>query len=239
MADTSVIEIGELSGRLQVGDRELIAIVGGGGKTTTLYELGRQLKGRTVLTTTTKMGADRTEGVSVVIDPPDAELASALGDHGTVLAWKAMGPKRADGFEAERCNHWFASGIADNIVIEADGSKRRPFKAPLDYEPVIPTQATLVLACIGMAAIGAPIEKGCFRAETVATLLGASTSDVLTAEMAAQVLLADNGSKKSVPADARFVVLAHQVGAENRAAFDALVTAIDGRAQAVGVSALT
>lgn len=236
---TELLAAQDLAAGLALRDRELISIVGGGGKTTTLFELGRQLPRRTVLTTTTKMGSDRTEDCHVVIDPTDAALGAALDAHNTVLTWKATGPKRADGFAPERCDHWFETGIADNLVVEADGSKRRPFKAPLSYEPVIPTGTTLVLACIGMTAIGAPIEQGCFRAETVAGLIGASVGDELSADMAALVLLDNAGSMKSVPATARFVVLAHQVTDDNRNDFDALVAALDDRVPVIGVAALS
>ena len=38
------------------GENHLISLVGGGGKTTLLHALGKQLSGRTILTSTTKMG---------------------------------------------------------------------------------------------------------------------------------------------------------------------------------------
>ena len=53
------ISLGSLAESLkldQEGERHLISLVGGGGKTTLLHALGNQLLGRTVLTTTTKMG---------------------------------------------------------------------------------------------------------------------------------------------------------------------------------------
>ncbi|GIR37508.1 MAG: hypothetical protein CM15mP49_28930 [Actinomycetota bacterium] len=42
------------------GENHLISLVGGGGKTTLLHALGKQLSGRTILTSTTKWGLTKT-----------------------------------------------------------------------------------------------------------------------------------------------------------------------------------
>ena len=46
-------------GLLEENSSHHIAFVGGGGKTTLLHAIGRELKGKTILTTTTKMGSDQ------------------------------------------------------------------------------------------------------------------------------------------------------------------------------------
>ena len=134
----------ELVHALDMRDREHVSIVGGGGKTTTLFALGRQLDGRTILTTTTKMGSERTEGVPVLLSPGPAELATSFESTSRVLVWSDRSGHRADGVTPEICDGWFTDGVADHVVIEADGSRRRPFKAPYPYEPVIPTSTTFV-----------------------------------------------------------------------------------------------
>jgi len=55
----STTDLTNLASALQVNRGELISLVGGGGKTKTLFTLGEQLAGTTVLTTTTKMGAEQ------------------------------------------------------------------------------------------------------------------------------------------------------------------------------------
>ena len=140
---------------LGLGDREVVALVGGGGKTTALFALGRHRPGRRVLTTTTKMGVDRTGGLEVLLDPTDEELEAALDQHGRVLVWSATAGARALGVERARCDRW--SALADTVVVEADGSRRLPFKAPRAGEPVIPASTTQLVACVGMGAVGVPI----------------------------------------------------------------------------------
>lgn len=194
---------------LELGPQALVSFVGGGGKTTALFALGRYRQGRTVITTTTKMGVERTGGRPVLLDPGDAELARALDDHGWVIAWQHVDDHRAVGVTPQTCDRWGA--FADTVAVEADGSRRMPFKAPRDYEPVIPLASTHVVACVGMAAVGVPILEGCQRPELVAALAGCREVDELSPERLARVLLSPAGSRKDVPAGARFSVLLNRV----------------------------
>ena len=109
-----LIPIDDLAAALDVGDHELISVVGGGGKTTTLFALGRQLSGSVVLTTTTKMGRERTDDFGVLIDPSDETLQAAVTAQGAVLVWQGEDDHRALGVEPARCEHWF--GLVDQLL---------------------------------------------------------------------------------------------------------------------------
>ena len=194
-----------LDGALGLGERELVSFVGGGGKTTAVFALGRHRPGRRIITTTTKMGVERTGGVPVLIAPTDAELTGALDDHGRVLVWTHLDDHRAVGVEPEVCDRW--STFVDTVAVEADGSRRRPFKAPREYEPVIPEMSTLVVACVGMAALDTAIAAGCHRPDRVAAIAGCRESDPLTPERLVRVLVSSEGSRKDVPEAARYAVL--------------------------------
>ncbi|MEM7093209.1 MAG: selenium cofactor biosynthesis protein YqeC [Actinomycetota bacterium] len=229
--------VDELASALECGDRELVSIVGGGGKTTTLFALGRQLGGRRVLTTTTKMGSERDDGVAVLLDPSDDALGAALDRDPRALVWTDRSGHRADGVAPEACDRWFATGVADHVIVEADGSRRRPFKAPYPYEPVVPDQTTLLVACIGASALGGPIAEVCHRSDAVVDIVGGRIEDTLTPAKAAAVLLSDEGSRKSMPDHARFVIAVHQVRASNEAAVLELVQAVGDRAPIICVGA--
>jgi len=221
---TAPISLSELATALQVERGELISLVGGGGKTTTLFALGDQLVGTTVLTTTTKMGAEQSGEFDVLIDPTDQQLRSALEQSGRVLAWKAADDRRAIGVDALTADRWF--GIADNVVVEADGSRKRPFKAPAGHEPVIPSTTTLLIACVGASAFGRVISECCHRPDQVAALAGCSESDILTPARAAGVLQSSQGSRKDLPPGARFAIAVCRVGEQHGAAIDDLAKAI-------------
>ena len=209
MASHPLIELADLASALGVEQGELISLIGGGGKTTSLFTLGAQLQGTTVMTTTTKMGAEQTHGYQVLLDPTDAELVKRLNEQQRVLAWQEAEGRRALGVGPERCDRWF--DLADNLITEADGSRKRPFKAPVDYEPVVPSRTTLLVACIGASALGQPIETSCHRSDRVAAIAECEVTDLLTPARAAAVLSSEHGSRKGLPEHARFAVLVHRV----------------------------
>lgn len=236
MADlTSTSEIADA---LQLADRNLVSLVGGGGKTTVLFALGAQLAGTTVMTTTTKMGSSRTEGHRMITAPDDDELIAELREHRRVLVWHEIDGNRSLGVHANTCDRWFGndgSQLADNVIVEADGSRRKPFKSPAQHEPVIPHRTTILVACIGASALGRTIAEVCHRPELVAEIAQCSTHDALTPARAATVLLSDNGSKKHQPPDSRFAVAVCQVRPEERPAVDELVSRLDDQCHVVGL----
>ena len=206
---TEPVMIGDIADALGLGDHELVSLVGGGGKTTVLFALGAQLRGTVVLTTTTKMGRERTGGLEPLLAPSDETLLGGLADRRVALAWRAVSDHKALGVEPHVCDRWFE--MADHVVVEADGSRRMPFKAPLEYEPVVPAQTTVLVACVGAAALGAVISEQCQRPDRVAAVAGCSAADQLTPQRLAAVLLSAQGSRKDCPPSARFAVVINQV----------------------------
>lgn len=228
------IALSDLASALDVDQGELISLVGGGGKTTTLFALGEQLSGTTVLTTTTKMGAEQSGGWDVLIDPTDDALAKALATSRRALAWKAADGRRAIGVDGGTVDRWF--DIADNVVVEADGSRKRPFKAPAEHEPVIAGRTTLLVACVGASAFGRPIDESCHRPTQVAALAGCHESDVLTPARVAAVLQHRDGSRKGLPSGARFAVVVCRVGDEHATALNELAAAVSGDTPVIAVA---
>jgi molybdenum cofactor cytidylyltransferase len=98
------------------------------------------------------------------------------------------------------------------ILIEADGSRMRPFKAPADHEPVIPPDTTLVVPVVGADVFGAPLgPERVHRAELVAALGGAALGAPVTPALVAAVLSHPQGGLKDVPPGARVVPLINKV----------------------------
>ena len=226
----------EVAAALGLGPHELIAIVGGGGKTSLLFALGRSLHGSVVLTTTTKMNAHRTEGLAVLRSPSDAELAdwaglaerSAMGpaaaDRDTVLAWSHDQGQKAIGVDPTICDHWF--NLVDHVAVEADGARGRPAKAPGDHEPVIPLRATMVVAVIGADALDRVIEDQCHRPLRVAAVVGCRSYERLTPGRAAALLTSERGLRRGVPPSARFGVVITKVDDDNRPLVAALTASL-------------
>ena len=78
-----------LANLLGLADRELISLVGGGGKSTMLFSLGDELSSagnRVILTTTTKMGRDQTVVVEKVCWSADTDcVTDSLDQPGPVM----------------------------------------------------------------------------------------------------------------------------------------------------------
>lgn len=231
---TGVVMIGDVREALGLGDHELVSLVGGGGKTTVLFALGSGLEGRVVLTTTTKMGRDRQGGHDPLVAPSDEALLGGLADRRVVLAWRAVADHKALGVAPEVCDRWF--GLADHVVVEADGSRRMPFKAPLAYEPVVPSRTTTLVACVGAAALDAVISEQCQRPERVAAVAGCSPLDRLTPKRLARVLLSDQGSRKGCPPSASFAVVLNQVVESHAGFVDDLASLINDPTRLVCVA---
>lgn len=234
-----LIELGDISSGLGLGSRSQLALVGGGGKTTVMHALGRTLPGRVVLTTTVKMGADQHDGHTVLVDPADDDVFEAASD-APVVVWSRIAGQKAIGIHPARCDLFFAArtgpGGVDHVIVEADGSRRRPFKAPAQFEPVVPSTTTVVASLIGIDAIGRVIADRCHRPMRVAALAGVRPYDRLTIEGAAAVLTHARGQRRSVPPGARYVVVVTKVGPATHSTFTELADRLeDAGADVIGI----
>lgn len=209
-----------LSDALGVTVGEVVALVGGGGKTTIMFRLAREMveKGGQAITTTTT----RIFGAQIALSPahvPATEatrerVAAALAVHGQVLVIGDTDPEsgKAEGVSVElftRLRSWFPGAC---LLNEADGSRMRPFKAPAGHEPVIPAETTLVVMVVGADILGKPLDaEHVHRPERVGKLAGAPLGSAITPEIVARVLAHPEGGRKGVPPGARVVALINKV----------------------------
>ncbi len=164
-----------------------IAFVGGGGKTTLLYALACRAVdegAKVLITTTTHMWPH--PGIPLSEGKPQFEngvsMVGRMGDNGKVCGVDVTG----------------YLGLADLVLVEADGSRGLPLKAPAEHEPVIPVWVDTVIAVAGLDCVGEPIETVCHRPEQVCALLGKGPSHRLAPEDVAEVLMSPAGGRKDV-----------------------------------------
>lgn len=227
----ALIDVDEFAESLVLDDRSHVALVGGGGKSTLLHSLGRSLPGTVVLSTTVKMGADQHGGHPVLLDPTDEEVVAAVMRE-PIVVWSRIDGQKAVGIDPIRCDRLAVS--VDHLLVEADGARRQPFKAPASYEPAVPSTANVVAGVIGIEAIGKVIADRCHRPMRVAALAGVSPYERLTVAGAATVLAHERGQRASVPRGARYVVAATKI---SPAEID-LFTELAERLELAGIEAI-
>ena len=187
------------------GKKHNICLVGGGGKTTVMYELAAAWAacGRKVLVLTS----------THILQPADGSFAAdaaAVHNLWQQGRYAVIGtPEFASGkltlppqsvYEALKLQ-------ADVILCEADGSRHHPCKVPAEYEPVLLPDSDIVLAVAGMDALGHSLAQACQRSQLAAELLGCSAEKIIDAQMLAALLLSEQGARKNVGTRAYSIVL--------------------------------
>lgn len=217
--------------RLGLGDRELVSLVGGGGKSTLLFGLGEELAGarrRVVLTTTTKMGRFQ------VIDSSNfcgslAEVGDALGKPGPVVLMTGGDDHKVTGPAPDDVDELFRRPDVDFVIVEADGAHGKPLKAPAGHEPVVAGLTTTLVIAMGIDAVGRRLDDAAHRVEQAMHFSGRPADHILTPEDCARVIAHESGALRVTPAGARVVVALTKVRTEGeQAAVERIRNALEG-----------
>ena len=195
----------------------IIAITGAGGKTSLLFALQRKFcrEGKRVIVTTTTHMLDEKDRPSVIIRSSSfdqlIDTIPKMLDHFGYVVVAEEDPGRNKIRAVTGVTGWITklSKLCDVLLIEADGARRLPVKAPGPEEPVIPDEADVVLGVIGLSALHRPISEIAFRSEALAGLLGKTVSDPFETEDLLPLILSENGLRKNVR-NRRFEVILNQ-----------------------------
>ncbi|HVN31010.1 MAG TPA: selenium cofactor biosynthesis protein YqeC, partial [Thermoanaerobaculaceae bacterium] len=111
------------------------------------------------------------------------------------------------GFSAGDLEYFATAGIADTLIVEADGSAGRPLKAHAPWEPVIASAADLVVVVVGAWCLGQPLdERTVHRADLLARRLGCARGTPLTVRHVAAIIFHEEGYLAKVPREADVMV---------------------------------
>lgn len=160
----------KISEALDLHKGDTVTAVGGGGKTTIIIKLAEELAGvgyKVAITTTVKMYLP--ESLMVVLSGEETDLKVAVESQlGLFNCVVVGGEVNKEGKLTALTENELAQIRSitklDYLLIEGDGSKGKPFKAPRCHEPVVPEFSTLVLVVIGAECIDQPLSEKYFHA---------------------------------------------------------------------------
>lgn len=204
-----------------MGTRELISLVGAGGKTTLMYRLARELvcQGKKVITTTTTriLEPSPEESPCLFVDSKYEQIKRFIDEnltssHHITVAGKRIEPEKLKGISPDFVRMLWDKSEIDYLITEADGAAGRPVKAPREGEPVIPSCTTLVVALLGVDGLEVELrEENVFRCERVSLITGIPAGGRMTDEAMAVLFTHSNGVFKGTPASSRRAVFLNKV----------------------------
>ena len=187
-----------LTDAFSIKEREVISLVGAGGKTSLMFALGNELSAKrkgTLLTTTTKIWEPAPSPsfalfLSEQISEMKKWVLKNLGQYPyLVIARKKLDDGKLQGILPEWSEELLSLADVSSIIVEADGAAGRSLKAPREGEPVLPKNTTLLVPVVGIDVLGRPLdEQYVFRSEIAARILNLAIGTTVTEEMITRLL---------------------------------------------------
>lgn len=183
---------------LDIEKYPVIAVVGGGGKTSLIYRLNEELLSmgkKVIITTTTHMAYE-----------PDRPFARG-GEEGEVrellerysyAAAAELDEEQGKITSLSREKLLKLKELCDVMLIEADGSRQKPLKVPEEWEPAIPSFANVVISVVGLDCLGKPICETTHRMERTSEFLKKRMDAPVTEEDIVKIASSIHGLFKNV-----------------------------------------
>ena len=174
----------KLSKLLQL-NKGITAIIGGGGKTTLMMTLAKELAEEASVIVTTSTKILKPDFCKTLFNPSAEEIRESL----TECKMLCVASLHESGkLAAQSISFSELSKLADYVLVEADGSKHLPIKAHADFEPVIPKEVNQTIYVIGIDGLGKKISEVCHRPEIFTQLAECEIDTNLTSELLAKAL---------------------------------------------------
>lgn len=207
----------QLAKSLRLYPNTSMAMVGAGGKSTTIFRLAHELPPPVVVTTTTHLAVTQlalADHQLTLREEPDLEALSQTSFDGvSVLTNGLIENERVCGPSLEHLDklHTLLARQGLPLLIEADGARQKALKAPAEHEPAIPSFTQCVVVVAGLSGLGKPLDAtSVHRPQIFGRLSGLNEGDAITLDSIAAVLIHPQGGLKNIPATSLRIALLNQ-----------------------------
>lgn len=216
-----------LSTAFRLPDLPRLALVGSGGKSSACFWLARELvetHSTVIITTSTHLGMWQVgagDAHLVLQDEQTIEPLAELPRGIVVVTGAQQDGQRYVGLDENALAglHRLAERQRLPLLIEADGARMLPLKAPAAHEPVIPGFVNMVVVVAGLAGLGKRLsEMWVHRPELFGQLSGLELEASITPAALSRVLMHPHGGLKNIPPGVRRIILLNQAGTDEKKA---------------------
>ena len=112
---------------------------------------------------------------------------------------------------------WWEKHLADCIILEADGARGKPIKAPDIHEPPVPKSTTDIIGVIGIESIGLTLsEESVFRSHIFSSLTGLNYGEKVNLESVVKLINHPKGLFKNAPTGSKKYLFINKVNCKKR-----------------------
>lgn len=182
----------------KIKDKDVVSIVGSGGKTTLMNYLAKEFNKRKVLVSTTTKIRIPSQGFYdfIAFNKEEADTIKNINNKGIYVLGSKIKDNKLESFDLE-----YMKSITDNfdiVFLEADGSKEKYIKGWNETEPVILDNTTITIGIINLEILGKLVnENNVHRVEQFMDLTGAKLNDVIEKEHLIAVIRGEKGLFKN------------------------------------------
>lgn len=185
---------------------QMLSFVGGGGKTSSIFHLANGLRDmgkRVLISTTTAIyspSPEKYQSLILLKEKSNIPLPTPKPGEIVVMGKHNAKENKLQAVDLRLLERIHRQGIFDYILIEADGAKKKPVKAPEVHEPVIPTTTNKLFGVIGLDSIGKGITDNIVhRSQRFAQITGSEVGSIITEETLYRLIKHPYGIFKGSP----------------------------------------
>ena len=190
----------------------MVSLAGAGGKTTLLFRIARNIGNASVVTTTTKVGAEQIASADVRVTCGEF---SPQDQNGVIWVSPSLEPVNGKIIGCSPQEFRSLAAICKKyhlpLINEADGAAHRHIKAPAAHEPVIPSETNVCFYLAGLDVLGKPLaDEFVHRPEIFAGLTAGRINEPISPDYILRLLDHPDGGLKNMPPSAlRVAYLPH------------------------------